>query len=84
MCEWKGRSSLFDVLGGSPLPHAAWSYESPFEDFARIRGFIAFMPTHLDCFVDGERARPQPGGFYGGWITSRFAGPFKGEPGISG
>lgn len=29
----------------------------------------------------GERVRPQPGGFYGGWITSEIVGPVKGEPG---
>ena len=34
--------------------------------------------------MDDERARPQPGGFYGGWITSDLAGPFKGEPGTEG
>lgn len=28
-----------------------------------------------------ERATPQPGGFYGGWVTSRIVGPMKGEPG---
>jgi hypothetical protein len=27
---------------------------------------------------------PQPGGFYGGWVTSDIAGPFKGEPGTMG
>jgi len=27
---------------------------------------------------------PQPGGFYGGWITSRVVGPFKGGPGTTG
>jgi hypothetical protein len=27
---------------------------------------------------------PQPGGFYGGWITSDLAGPFKGVPGSMG
>jgi len=31
--------------------------------------------------VDGERVRPQPGSFYGGWITDDVVGPFKGEPG---
>ena len=31
--------------------------------------------------VDGEQVTPQPGSFYGGWITSREAGPFKGVPG---
>ena len=27
---------------------------------------------------------PQPGGFYGGWITSELVGPFKGERGSEG
>ena len=83
-CEWKGAASYFDVLGGPPLARAAWTYEETFSEFQALQGFVAFMPTDLECFVDGERARPQPGGFYGGWITARYAGPFKGEPGISG
>ena len=29
--------------------------------------------------VDGETVVPQQGGFYGGWITSKVVGPFKGE-----
>ena len=33
------------------------------------------------CTVDGEAVRPQPGSFYGGWVTSRVVGPFKGVPG---
>lgn len=33
------------------------------------------------CLVDGEQVTPQPGPFYGGWITADLAGPFKGEPG---
>jgi hypothetical protein len=28
--------------------------------------------------------RPQPGDFYGGWITDELAGPFKGSPGTLG
>jgi hypothetical protein len=31
--------------------------------------------------VNGEQVIPQPGGFYGGWITSWVVGPFKGVPG---
>ena len=27
---------------------------------------------------------PQPGGFYGGWVTPEVVGPFKGEPGTEG
>jgi hypothetical protein len=33
------------------------------------------------CLVNGEKARSQPGNFYGGWITDNIVGPFKGEPG---
>ena len=38
----------------------------------------------LEEGVDGETVVPQPGGFYGGWITSRVVGPFKGVPGSMG
>jgi hypothetical protein len=34
--------------------------------------------------VDDERVEPQPGGFYGGWITSNLVGPFKGAPATLG
>ncbi|MDT7614920.1 MAG: hypothetical protein QOF00_2367, partial [Pseudonocardiales bacterium] len=27
---------------------------------------------------------PQPGGFYGGWVTKDVVGPFKGVPGSWG
>ncbi len=84
-CEWKGACSYFDiVVGGQRLARTAWSYEAPFESAAVIAGHLAFYAHHLDCFVGGERVTPQPGGFYGGWITPELVGPFKGEPGTSG
>ncbi len=75
-CEWKGACSYFDVAG---LTRAAWSYETEV-----IRDHLACYAHELECFVDGERVRAQPGGFYGGWITRELVGPFKGEPGTSG
>lgn len=66
------------------LDAAAWSYEQPTADFAAITGYLAFSPTKLACEVDGEQVRPQPGGFYAGWITSDVVGPFKGGPGTWG
>jgi hypothetical protein len=46
---------------------------------------VAFYPGAVDrALVDGEQARPQPGGFYGGWITDDVVGPFKGAPGTLG
>jgi hypothetical protein len=37
-----------------------------------------------EAWVGDERATPQPGRFYGGWVTSRIVGPIKGEPGSHG
>ena len=59
----------------------AWQYRSPVASFAQLDGHVSFYPSLTDCCVNGERVIPQPGIFYGGWITSRVVGPFKGEPG---
>jgi uncharacterized protein (DUF427 family) len=85
-CEWKGRASYFSVRGGDRLvTEGAWAYDAPSEPFAAIRGHIAFYASRMDeCSVDGEVVVPQPGGFYGGWITSDVSGPFKGDPGTRG
>jgi uncharacterized protein (DUF427 family) len=82
-CEWKGVASYFDVVAGPVVaPAAAWTYRSPTDAFAALADHIAFYPQLLDeCLVDGERVQPNEGGFYGGWVTSRVVGPFKGAPG---
>jgi hypothetical protein len=50
-----------------------------------IKNYVAFYAGLMDaCYVDGEKVMPQPGGFYGGWITKNIVGPFKGEPGTMG
>jgi uncharacterized protein (DUF427 family) len=85
-CEWKGRATYYSVRGGDRVePDAAWKYLAPSPAFAAIRDYVAFYPQRMDrCTVDGELVEPQPGGFYGGWITSRVKGPFKGIPGSRG
>jgi uncharacterized protein (DUF427 family) len=85
-CEWKGTASYLDVVGGEKLARrAAWYYASPRPDFAALLNHVAIYPGLVDyCLVDGERVVPQPGSFYGGWITSTVAGPFKGAPGSEG
>ena len=82
-CEWKGAAVYWDVvIGDVVVPRAGWSYPNPSPGFAILRDHVAFYAAAMDaCFVDGERVVPQPGGFYGGWITSGVAGPFKGVPG---
>ena len=84
-CEWKGIAIYWTVrMDDQTAENAAWSYPSPRGDFANIRDYFAFYPFIFECYVDGERVQPQPGGFYGGWITRDLVGPFKGIPGSSG
>jgi uncharacterized protein (DUF427 family) len=83
ICEWKGAAVYYNLdVDGKRVERAAWSYLNPTPAYITLRDYIAFYPHPMDaCLVDGEMARPQPGGFYGGWITDNVIGPFKGEPG---
>ena len=85
-CEWKGQASYFDVVvDGAVASRAAWTYPAPTRGFEVLRDHLAVMPAAVEaCFVDGERVVAQQGGFYGGWVTSRVGGPFKGAPGSWG
>ena len=85
-CEWKGTATYYDVVTSArTASRAAWTYLQPVPGFESLVGHVAVMPGLMDaCTVDGEPVTPQEGGFYGGWITSRVVGPFKGAPGTRG
>jgi len=85
-CEWKGSAAYYSIrVGDHFAPKAAWYYPNPTASFLPIKDAIAFYADQMtECWVDGEQVVPQPGGFYGGWITSEIVGPFKGEPGSVG
>jgi uncharacterized protein (DUF427 family) len=84
-CEWKGPARYWSLLeGGRRLPNVAWSYPQPLAGAEPLANCVALYPAALECTVDGARVTPQPGGFYGGWITPELAGPFKGEAGSGG
>lgn len=80
-CEWKGRARYFALAGDPRETAVAWRYDEPTARFADIAGFVAFYPGRLNCFVNDEPVRAQQSEFYGGWITHRVVGPFKGDPG---
>ena len=81
-CEWKGDATYWTVTAhDEPRDRAAWSYEDPLPAFVEIRGFFSFYPALLECYVDRVRVQPQPGQFYGGWMTPELVGPVKGDPG---
>ena len=85
-CEFKGAAWYLDVRGGGEIRHAAaWNYPHPSPGFEALADRVAVYAQQMDeCTVDGEVVIPQPGGFYGGWITSAVVGPFKGVPGSMG
>jgi uncharacterized protein (DUF427 family) len=85
-CEYKGEAAYWHLrVGDALLRDAAWSYQQPSAEYAPIAGALAFYPSRFDeCTVDGEPVTPQPGDFYGGWITADIVGPFKGGAGTVG
>lgn len=85
-CEWKGSAKYFDInLNNLRIERAAWCYPNPSSEMKMIKDYIAVYAFKVDgCYVDGEKAKPQEGNFYGGWITKDLTGPFKGGPGTMG
>ena len=85
LCEWKGEAGYFDVQSPTgAIRRAAWSYMDPLSGFTSIARHISFYPGRVECYIGSERVVPQPGGFYGGWVTSDIAGPVKGGAGSAG
>ena len=82
-CEWKGAARYVSIAGaGREETDAGWFYPDPTPPYAVLRDHVAVYAGRMDaCFVGGEQVVPQPGGFYGGWITAELIGPFKGAPG---
>jgi uncharacterized protein (DUF427 family) len=86
-CEWKGVAHYCDVRvpGVPPLTDVAWWYPRPDARYPELTDRVAVYVAPFERItLDGETVRPQPGGFYGGWVTSRITGPIKGEPGSLG
>ena len=79
-CEWKGQAAYYTVkVGSKTSPEAAWYYPNPSPGYEGIKNYVAIYPGRVDAaLVDGEQVEPQPGDFYGGWITRGIVGPFKG------
>ncbi len=89
VCEWKGEATYHSYWGpgrtGARSPTSRGRYAAPSPGYEAIAGYLAFYASKVhEAWVGDERATPQPGGFYGGWVTSRIVGPIKGEPGSFG
>lgn len=85
-CEFKGAASYWTIkVDGRTSTEAGWSYPKPSPGFEAIKDHIAFYASRVDAsYVGDERVTPQAGDFYGGWITAKIVGPFKGAAGTQG
>ncbi|MES2092417.1 MAG: DUF427 domain-containing protein [Actinomycetota bacterium] len=85
-CEFKGAAKYLTVVGSSVRAEAAgWYYPNPTPGYELLADRVAVYPSAMDsCEVAGEAVTPQAGDFYGGWITSRVVGPYKGGAGTTG
>lgn len=81
-CEWKGAAHYYDLnVGDNRIEKLAWAYAKPSPAYPELKNHLAFYAHKTDkCLINGEVVTPQPGNFYGGWITSNIVGPFKGGP----
>ena len=80
-CEWKGAANYWALADQEEKGAVGWSYKKPNPAFSEIKDYVSFYPGRVGCYIDDERVRPQPGGFYGGWVTDEIVGPYKGESG---
>lgn len=86
-CEWKGVARYVDVVvpGAAPLREVGWWYPAPDRRYPEVADRVAVYAGPFDeITLDGEVVEPQPGGFYGGWVTTDVVGPFKGGAGSWG
>ena len=82
VCEWKGTAKYWALKTSAPAREAmAWSYPAAQSPYELIAEYFSFYPGRVECFVNNQRVRGQPGYFYGGWVTDEIVGPWKGEPG---
>jgi uncharacterized protein (DUF427 family) len=84
LCEWKGMATYWKLKNAETDIPVGWSYSDPTHAYRMLKDHISFYPGRVECFLNNEKVHPQPGIFYGGWITSEVVGPFKGEPGTGG
>lgn len=82
-CAYKGCIKFYDIaVDQKRSNYAAWYFPKPNPGYEALKGYIAYFAHKMDaCYVNGELVIPQPGEFFGGWITSNIIGPYKGMPG---
>ena len=88
LCEWKGLAETLRIdnsdgtdSDGTDGIDIGWRYTSMFPGYEELHLWVSFYPAAANCYRDGKLVTPQPGGYYGGWVTRDITGPIKGGPG---
>lgn len=73
----------FTTPDGQKVDNRSWAYEEPTKSFQGIKDHVSFYADKAwETYVDGELVEPQPGDFYGGWLTKDIKREsVKGAPG---
>jgi uncharacterized protein (DUF427 family) len=81
-CEFKGKAFYYDInVGSKAVAGVGWTYPEPTKGYEAIKNYIAFYPGKMDaCYVDGERVTPEPGDYFGGWVTKDIVVAAKDAP----
>lgn len=51
-CPYKGDCSYYSVKGSDKGQNAAWSYETPYDAVADLKGYLAFYPDRVDSIEE--------------------------------
>jgi uncharacterized protein (DUF427 family) len=87
VCEWRARpgTSTSWCPACRRWSPSAGGIPQPAPRYPELADRAALYAAPFDAItLDDEQVRPQPGGFYGGWVTAEVVGPFKGGPGSWG
>jgi uncharacterized protein (DUF427 family) len=57
-CPYKGDAAYWSIQSGPrTVENAVWSYETPYDEMAPIKGYLAFYSDRVDAI---EERRPDP------------------------
>ncbi|AXB44662.1 DUF427 domain-containing protein [Amycolatopsis albispora] len=52
-CPYKGEAAYYTVAGGGE--NAVWTYDTPYDAVAQIKGYVAFYPDRVDQITETPR-----------------------------
>jgi len=55
-CPFKGNAAYYSVnIGGKTAENAVWTYETPIDSVAVIKGYVSFYAEKMDAIEEGHK-----------------------------